>query len=349
MAGLIGQIEEISGSGTWVDSDARLTNSTGTPVSSATANASGQAIADTYILAFSSVVAGVSATVTVSTASPNNPYGKSPNNSHSISLNASTQYKKIVPGVTLIFSSSGSFTSSWAAEVRVGRSFGGMNAFPPDASVPSTSYRIRVHNSGTASGINCKARIIKRVKDWWKTGQVFENVRAFAAGATEKLTGNQIVPYAVSVLNVSGSGSSKTMDVKVDGSTVNVVNLETGATGTSVGLNVNDFYKFTSSGLTDVEFKLSQAAVNSDIANVLIWNPLFIQMAVDFDGAPGVWGVDDIDLTTDGEETGVMTADGVAFFHVRLVVPEGANSESNPYICDIALEGAATSDAGWVS
>ncbi len=43
----------------------------------------------------------------------------------------------------------------------------------------------------------------------------------------------------------------------------------------------------------------------------------------------------------------LLTAGGSAYFWVRALVVDGGNSSSNPYVCDVALEGTALSAAGW--
>lgn len=346
MAGLIAQIEETAGSDIWVAMASRFTNGTGTPIVSANPNDDGRAIADTYSLTFASVVAGVSANVSVTCASPNNPYNGT---TTGIALDGTTEYIDIIGGVTLIFSSSGSFANTWTAEIRVGHSFGAFEAFAPNASVPSESRRIRIQNTGADSGENAFARLITRVRWFKKTGRVFVRVYPFAENAVEKLTSGVVSPYAFQVSNVTGSGASTTMDVTVDGLAVTVKNLTDLTTGSSVGLNVVDYYQITTGDLTGVTFLLSENAVNSDIGNVLIFSPRFTQIAPDAGGAPGDWGVSDIALTEDGKAAGVITASGVAYFHTRIVVPDGSNALSNPYICDPAIQGDATGGAGWTA
>lgn len=338
----------MAGSGTWVDAATRYTNTTGTPLVSAVSNDDGQLVADKYSLSFASVVAGVSAQVTVTGQSPNNPN----NNSGApitVNLDGTTQYKNIIRGVTLVFSSSGSFVNTWAAEVRCGHYFGSFAAFGAGAGVPSTGRRIRVSNTGSGPATNCKARLVKMAKLWKKTGSVFSRVFPFAESATEKLTGNQVVKYAITVANVTGSGGSKTYDVLVDSATVTVTNLNTGASVPSTGLNVNDTYRITSGGLNSVEFKLDQNCVAGDTANILIFAARFMQIAEDVSGSAGTYGTADVNLTQSGQATGTINASGTAFYWVRVLVPDGGNSESNPHPGDTQLSGQVSSSAGWTA
>jgi hypothetical protein len=341
MPGLVPKIEV---SGVWTEIGARLVDQTGTPVTSAEAALDGLVLSDDYTLAFTDVVAGTSATVTVTTPYAANPYN---GNSRSVDLDGTTEYDDVVPGVTLVFSSSLSFTSSWTVTVRVGVPFGLMNAFPPDSGEASSEVRLQVENTGAEDGADCSVRLLPVAKRYIKTGIVFAAVRPFAEGATEKTSSGVVSPYAMTVLNVAGSGSAKTMDLEVDGAVVDVENLTDGDAGTSEGLNVIDYYRITDGDLEGVEFKLSEDAVNADEENLLIFSAIFQEIAPDTDGLPGDWGTTDVALTEEDQEEGTITAGGVAYFHIRLAVGEFGNTLSNPYPCCVAIEGSALLAAGW--
>lgn len=344
MAGLISAIEEVEGDAVFVPMSARFDNTLGTPLVSADANFSGEELADIYTLTFTSVIAETSATVHVSSASGNNPYD---GRSKAILLDGTTVYGTVIGGTDLVFSDDAGFLGTWTAEIRTGHSFGSFNAFPPDAGTASDPRQIQVENTGAANGTSCKARLLPVVKRYRKTGQVFARVKPFAESAVEKLTGSQIVPYAITVSGVSGSGGSKTMDVRVDTVAFNVINLTDSTTGTSDDLNVVDFYRITSGDLEDVTFQLSENAVNSDAENLLIFEHRFSQIAPDVAGTPGSFDTTDVDLTESGQSTGTITPSGLAYYWVRMLVPEGGNSDSNPFQCSVAIQGAAASPAGW--
>lgn len=343
MPGLVCKIEEVSLSGTFVAAAARLTNTVGTPVVSVAANDDGGAIADVYTLTFEDVVAGVDATVKVSAGSPNNPnidaVGKT------VDLDATTAYDNIIRGVDLVFSDDVGFLNSWTAQIRVGLSFGTVQAF--GTITPSTSRKIRVYNTGDEAGQNCKAEVVNIAKLWAKVGKVFERVFPFAENATEKLTGESVSPYSITVENVTGTGAAKTMDVLVDGEPVNVENLTDNTAGLSEGINVVDRYRITTGDLEDVTFLLSQDAENTDTANILIFDRRFMQIAPDTAGSPGTFGTADVDLTETGEATGVITAGGFADFHVRVLVNDSGNSSSNPHPLDVRLSGQVSEAANW--
>ncbi len=237
---------------------------------------------------------------------------------------------------------------TWSAEIRIGHYFGEFGSYAPTAGVAFGQRRIQIYNSGTDTCSGAVARLINRVKRFKKTGEVFARVRPFAEDATELLTGDQVARYVLTASSVSGSGASKTMTL-AGASMTSVKNLSTQVVGGLTVLNVVDYYRVQDGALESMEFKLSQAAVNSDFENVLVFSPRFLQIAEDVGGAPGTWGTTDVSLTESGQSSGQISAAGVAYLWARILVPDGGNSESNPYILDVALEASASSSAGWVS
>ena len=330
--------------GVWTDASAILDNGVGTPVASAAANFDGRGISDIYELAFSSVVPGVSATVKVTCRSTSNPYDDQVGTS--VDLDGATAYSDIVPGVDLVFSDDAGFGSTWEASVTVGNPFGAFNAFPPDSGEPSDGVRVKVVNSGSAAGTDCKARLLPVLKRVKMTGVVMAGMHPSAEGATEKLSGEQVAPYGLSAFNVSGSGAAKIMDLHLDGAPFDAQNLTDQTIG-STAFNVVDWYRAISGPLTGMEFKLSEDAVNGDSENVLCFSQRFSQTAPDQSGVPGDWGIGDLVLTEDGQDDGTISAAGAAYFWLRVLVVDGGNSSSNPYAVDVALEGTAEESAGW--
>ncbi len=339
-------------SAVWTDAAARLTNNTGTPVVSATDNGDGRAIADSYGLTFSSVTPGTTADVAVTPSSPNNPY----NATHTVNLDGTTVYKDIIPGLSIIFSSSGSFTSSWVATVVIGEFLGTFDAFGGGAGVPSSGVRHRVLNSGTGAVSSAKATLLPIAKWVKKTGEVFSVLRPFAEGATEKQAGggsNQVIPYSITISAVAGSGGSKTCSVSVDGAVFganSLRNLSTGVSqdGTLVkAVTPGVFYRVILGDLTGLEFAISANAANGDEANVLIFESRFIQIAPDVAGVAGTYAITDVTLTQSGQSSGVIQPTGVAYFWRRVLVPAGANAESNPYPGDVAIKATESGAAGW--
>lgn len=343
--------------GVWTDSDARIVLGTGTPLVSAAANRDGRAIADVYALAFSDVVAGVSATVTATTTSPNNPYGIAPNNTHAVILDGLTVHTDIIPGVSLIFSASGTFTAAWTVTVNVGEFLGTFDAFGGGAGVPSAGVRHQVYNDGTGAVSNAKARLLPIVKWAAKTGIVFYGVKPFAEGATQKTAGGgsvRVMPYVISISATAGAGAGKTCTVSVDGvafPAASLVDLSNGATQDGTGVKAvagGAWYRVATGNLTGVEFAIDPAVADGDVANLLVFAPQFVQTAPDVAGAAGAYGTGDVVLTQAGQGAGVIQSTGVAYYWRRILVPAGGNAQSNPLPADVALTGTETEAAGWL-
>lgn len=341
-------------SGSWVDAACRLINGTGTPVSAAAANGDGRAIADDYSFTFTGVTATVTGTVHVAASSPNNPYG---GQSFVVNLDNTTEYKDVIPGLTLKFSNSGSFGNTWTAAIHVGEFLGTFDAFGGGAGVPSAGVRHRVINGGTGA-VSASKATLDTIAKWVKiTGHVFDTIRNFAAGATEKQAGggsNQVIPYAITISATAGSGPTKTVTVSVDGTpfaTDTLTDLSTGVdqNGTLVkAVSPGRFYRVNSGDLEGLEFAIDATAADGDEANVLIFESRFIQLAPDVSGSAGAWDITDIVLTQAGQSAGVIQPAGTAFFWRRVLVPAGGNAESNPYPGDVALKGTETGAAGWL-
>jgi hypothetical protein len=344
MAGLVAKIliNEV-----WVEVGSRETALVGTPLTSHEAAIDAIVLSDSYRLTFSNVIPGVSSDVLVTTGSSANPYDQT---SISVNLDASTEHLDLIPGVTLIFSDDPEFDDTWEVTLLIGVPFGLVNAFPPESGSASNQTRIQVENTGSRSGSSCFVTILNIVKRVVKVGSVFQSMEQFSEDAESKITLGVTSPYLVEVSNVSGIGPAKTMDLDIDGSPVDVTNLSSGIETSSVGLNVVDAYRVTSSGdLEGVEFKLSEDASNGDQENVLVFDSEYVQIAADTEGDPSDWGIEDVTLTEVDQSDGVITASGVAYFHIRLVVGEFGNKLSNPYPCSVAIKGSAIADAGWTA
>lgn len=340
-------------SSAWVDAAVRLANGVGTPVLSAEDNGDGRAIADVYSLAFAAVIPGVSANVTVTSSSPNNPYSGV---TTAIVLDDTTVYDNIVPGVDLVFDNAAGFLNSWTATVSVGEFLGTFDAFGGGAGVPSAGVRHRVENDGTGAVSASKAVILPIAKWVKKDGIVFDTVKTFADTAVEKQAGGgsaQIVPYVFSIASVVGAGAAKTCSVSVDGVEFPANSLQNLSTGVAQSgdlvkaISPGAFYRVILGDLTGLEFAISANVANGDTANVLIFEPRFIQIAPDVAGVAGTYGTADVTLTQSGQAAGVVQPTGVAYFWRRVLVPAGANAESNPYPGDVALKGTETGAAGW--
>ncbi len=343
-------VDQILVNTTWVNTNTRWANSVGTPIVSALYVEDGSAISDEFTLFFSSVVAGTSATATLSTKSANNPYN---GRSKTVTLDGTTPSTDLIPGLTLVFSASGSFTSSWVSLIKLGEYFGSYS--PGDS---PAGERHAALNSGSGRVTNAVASLRNVAVMVKITGKALAGIRRFAVGSTEKTTtvNSQLhtMPYALTIANTTGSGSSKVADLLIDGATLAagaVLDLQTNTTSASTALKALStyFYRITSGPLTGLEFAIDAACANADKANVLIFPPRFLQIAPDVAGVAGTYGTSDVVLTQAGQAAGVILSGAQGFYWVQLNIPYSASAQSNPYPSNLALVGNETFAAGFTS
>ncbi len=351
-------VDKLFISGVWVESAIRYANTTGTPIVSAEESGSGELLSDDYTLEFSAVMAGT-ATVTVVSASPNNPYRKVVTG---VPVDDVTEVENVIPGVKLIFNNT--TANGDDALVHIGSYEGTFDAFGVDAGDPSDGVKHRVENTGTGAVSDAKARLLTQAVLVKKTGKVFNWIKPFAEDAAEKVEGggsNRIMPYQLKVVGTSGAGAGKICNLQLNTGTIGVpvwttfpadsiLDLSTGDLVSGTGLKSIDTYEYRivdGGDLDSLQFALSADRVNNDIANVLIFPSRFTQIAEDIAGVEGTYGTSDVDLTQTGESAGVIQPGEVADYWVRTLVPLNANAESNPYPAMVALEASETGSAGW--
>jgi len=346
-------IDKILVGAAWTGSAARFLNNAGTPLLSAADNASGEALADEYTLTLSAATP-TTGTITVQTVSPNNPYkGRVVTG---VLRDGATVYDNIIPGISLVFAN-----AAWAngnnATVYVGSYLGTFDAFGPEAGAGQAATRHQVVNDGTGAVANAAAKLLTQSVHVRKVGRVFAYVKAFAPGATEKVAGggsSRIEPYRITLANVAGAGAAKTGDLQVDGVTLGagtILNLSTGEAEDGVGLRMiapSYAYRILTGPLSGVEFALSALGATGDTANILIFPSRYMQIAPDADGVAGTYGTADVPLTQPGQSSGVIQPGGVAYYWSRLLVPSGANAESNPYPTQVALSATETGAANYL-
>lgn len=336
-------------SGSWIDSDIKLTNVGGTAVTSAVADPNGEAIADTYTLTISSRTGGT-CTVTVSTASSNNPYNGDVHTS--VPCDSTTNIHNIVPGAVLVFNSAAANGNT--STVKLGLPQGSFDASGVDAGIPTSGLRHQVENTGADAVSLVTVKLLTQVVLVQKVNAPIAYVTPFADNATEKIAGggsNRTMPYLLSLSSVSGSGLTRIATLSLDGVAVGSIlkDLTTGSTVNGTGIKAlgNYPYQFLSGPLQDVVFALSATVANSDSANVLIFPSRYVQIAEDLSGVEGLYGTADVTLTETGQASGTITASGVAYYWTRFLIPSGSNNQSNPYPCDLAISASSSSGAGW--
>lgn len=344
--------------GGWVSSAARRTNTVGTPIYSVADGATGEALADEYTLVFTVVVAGVSATVTVTASSPNNPYGgQAPKVFAGVLLNNGvTTYKNVVPGVVLGFSNT--TVNGNTGKVFVGQYLQTFDAFGEDAGVPSDALRHQVVNTGTGPVQEAEAGLKTHSVLVRKIGNAILNAKPFAEGATEKEDGatTQTLPYVLSISGVAGAGPAKTADLSVDGVLVpaaqlgDLNNAGAAVSGDNLKAVAGQRYKFLAPhALAGLNFAIDPNCANGDTANIMIFYSRHVQITPELAGAPDpdLWGTDPVPLTQAGQTEGTVQAAGEAFYWSRIVVPDGASAQKNPHPANVALDATETGAAAW--
>ena len=337
--------------GVWTDTDTFGENITGTPLVSANLGATGEEIADVYTLTVSAR-AGGTGTVTVA-CSANNPFNGRVVTG--VAFDDTTEYDNIVPGVVIIFDNAGANGNT--AEVTVGSPYGSFDASGAGAGVPTAGVRHRVLNDGASAVANAQAQLLTQAIQVGMINRVFSSINPFADGATEKVAGggsDRVMPYVLTISDISGSGATKVATLSVDGAALGAASLFDLTAGVAVsGTGIKAVtpaypYRVITGPLTGMEFALDAGVANLDEANVMIFTSRYVQIAPDVAGVEGTYDVTPVELTEVGQAAGVITATtGVAYFWARFLVPQSANNESNPYPCNIALSGSQSTSAGW--
>lgn len=343
-------IDQIDIAGTYTASGVRGSNTVGTPVLSAVLLGTEEEISDNYVLTVSARVGGTG-TVTVS-ASANNPFkGKVVT---LVPFDGVTVVSTVVPGVGIVFNATGADLNT--ADVKIGDYQGTFDASGAGAGVPTVGKKHRVLNNGASSVTGSIALLLSQAVWTRKIGRVFEYAKPFAEGATEKVAGggsNRTMPYLMTIAGVVGVGAAKTANLLVDGvllGAASILDLTTGTAVSGTGLKAVSpayGYKIITGLLAGVEFALHADVVNANSANILIFPSRYVQIAPDSGGVAGTYGVVSVSLTQAGQAIGVINAAGFADYWVRLLVPQSANNESNPYPCNVALQANVSSGAGW--
>lgn len=336
-------------SGVWTDTDVIGENVSGAPVISAVLSGSGEEISDEYTMTVSARSGGTG-TVTI-VASSSNPYNGRV--STLVDFDDVTAHEHLIPGVTIVLDNGAADGNS--ATITVGSPYGAFDASGVGAGVPTAGVKHRVENTGTDAVADARVSLLPQAVRVGITNEVFESINPFAELAVEKTAGggsDQVMPYALTISGVSGSGGSKVATLSVDGVAFGAATLldlttNTAVSGTGIKAIGSYPYQVIDGDLEGLVFSLSPDVVNGDKDNILIFPSRFIQIAEDVAGVAGTFGTSDVDLTESGEATGVILPSGVAYYWTRFLVPSAANNESNPYPCNVALIASQSTSAGW--
>lgn len=337
-------VDRINESG-WKLTNLRVSNTSGSLLDASSMETSvpsmdADVIPDEYTLVASNVTGDV-ADITISTLAPNNPYNGRVVTGVDVSF---LQDTTVLPGVVLEFN--GTVANGDTSVIKVGVFGGTIQAGGATAGVGTGAVRHQVENDGAEPVTLCKARLLTQVIVFPKTNLVFLSARPYAESATEKFdpATTQTQPYVVSISGVSGSGAGKICDLSVDGDvlgegTVYDINDDDYFSGTGLSADGSRPYRIVDGPLTDWEFVIHPDVANGDEANVLVFPPRHLQIAPDVAGVAGQYGTADVTLTESGEDDGVISPSGVAYYWSRFLVAEGAGGQSNPHPTLVFLEG----------
>lgn len=300
-------------------------SSVGTPIIAIRKRGNFQQRSDIYRLTFSAVVPGTSATCHVATDQPHNPSRNTPG--VAVVLDGTTWNANVIEGLEIQFSSSGSFTSAWAAQVFYG-SFWDTVALTENhildvgtvvAGNTTTAKRIKVKNDGADLGASCTIRAVNGVRI--KNDQAIDRPFTKMEYTTVSQTVNFSPGYAISFANKVGS----VIDIKVDGLNRDVKRVDTGVVfpgGAAVPADGVVLLEWTTGPLTGLRFILSSSVANADTATIFVSNGAqYVEIAPDVSGVAGTWqaGTTPLTLTQDGgSQTGEIAAAAAAFFHRRV-------------------------------
>ena len=305
-------------------------NTTGTPIVSVTPNEEGNLVAGLYTLTFAtgSVVPGVSATCLIASADPKNPnINLSPG--VAVVLDGSTPNKGVIRGLSIVFSSSGSFNEGWTAKAYIGAYFVApstetrVTAFgTQDAGAISPAQRLAIRNDGDTIGIDCSVKIVNKARFKHTNGTPFTKMYQLQLNPTAD---TDTLGKAVAFSNYT-PGSPKTIDMTVGGTGYTMVNLNTGQShpgGAALVIDGVTPYKFADgTKYQGVVIILDTSIVdNTPTATIYVSDGAqFVEIAPDVAGVPGTWqpGTTALTLTQDGgSNPGEIGVGLTAFYHTR--------------------------------
>jgi len=300
-----------------------------------------------WTLTFNTVVPGVSATCVVTATDPhdpsNNPSGTS------VVLDGSTVHYDVIEGLALVFSSSGSFNSSWTSVVYYGVFYDSSDSSTNSilrngiivAGNSSTPERISVRNDGSDLSASTTVQVVNGVRFVATSGDPFVLIDHTDVNPTANFSPGYAITFANKV-----SGSPDTIDILIDGGTYDVERIDTGASypgGAGVPMDGTTVLEWTSGSLSGVRFVLATSTANTDTATIYVSDMArLIQVAPDLSGSPGTYqaATTPLQLTEDGgSNPGEIAASNVAFFWIKTVTLGTDTPVGNERFARVILKG----------
>lgn len=353
--------------------DLHHSNTTGSLISGTpTLDGSGRELGDVYTLTASAVVLGApnTCTITVTTDSDKGPYNGAVWTG--VVCDGATARLDIVPGVSIVFSSSGSLANGWASKVYVGIWAGLLTAGNPGGTRLSWATgvgtpgvgavspgdegfiaKLQIYNTGATVLTGCTLALHPRAKPVLKSGaRAFASFQVVNDTPAEHVTATQTVPINFTFANLDTAATPDEIDVFMDGATFDVVEVDTGTPLTSTQLKMDGTtrYQIAEAGsyCEGAIFVLASTATNSSEENVLVFNVRHVEIALDVAGTPGTWGTTDLALTQSGEPSGNINPAGACNVWVRLDTSSLSSNKQNPFPADLFVEYNDTGEADWL-
>jgi hypothetical protein len=262
-----------------------------------------------------------------------------------ILLDGETAYYNLVPGWQIVFNAVGvGIVDTHTAHVTQGDYLGSFADGNPDAPTPGDPVyeeRLAMKNTGSDIAKNVilycnRPRLLMRLR---AGGGGLEYARVTTSSPVPKITGGQIKPYKL--VFAENAGDPSLFDMTVDGLIVaQMIRIINGATVTSEALEPGERYRFVTTGLTDVEIKISATVADGDGSNLLLWPPDPTEISVDNSGSPVAF--DDADVLA-----GDVSPGSIAYGHGRVFANIGSG-DWNPILASIGMSylktGAAAID-----
>lgn len=300
-------------------------NVTGTPIISVAKSGTGNQRAGIYVLTFTNVVPGTSATCHVACADPHNPsrdaVGKP------VLLDGTTVHKTIIEGLQLVFSASLSFNSGWEGRVYYGAFYDTndsteqsvLNEGTVEAGTTVGTDRLVVENEGSDLAASCSVRVVNGVRFVNDAGTAIKSIAYTEVNLIANLGG-----YAITYDNFVDA-SPDTIDVLVDGLTYDIKRIDTGVSfpgGAGVPMDGVTVLEWTAGPLAGLRFVLDTSTDVTDESTIYVSDGArLVEIAPDVGGSPGTWqaGTTPLTITQDGGAViGEIAAGTRAFFHERI-------------------------------
>lgn len=298
-------------------------NSVGTPIISVAKAGNGLQRAGIYTLTFTAVTPGGTGTCIISTTDPHNPSRDS--GGKVVNLNGSTAYTNIVEGLSIVFSSSGSFNDSWIGIVYYGAfrdttdstDQSVLNEGIVEAGTTAGTDRVVVDNVGSDLSASTTVRVVNGVRYVLTSGSSITKIDYTEISQTANFSPGYAITFANAATGI--------IDIRVGGLTYNVRRIDTGVTfpgGAGVPRDDTTWLEWEAGPLTGLRFILSASTGNTSTATIFVSDGArLVEIAPDVAGSAGTWqaATTPLQLTEDGG--GILGEIGPgekAFFHQRV-------------------------------